>query len=63
MTAPLPRAGELASSHTLPNGLTVNVRFGRLDDMPRCKACGKAICSHPDPVFQGLITLDSEERR
>lgn len=55
------RDGALASTNTLPNGLTVNIRMGRLDDMPRCKACGRAICSHPDPVFQGLIPL--EERR
>lgn len=48
-------------SRTLPNGLTVNFRIGHLDKMPRCKACGRVLCSHPDPVFQGLIP--STERR
>ncbi|MFD1104604.1 hypothetical protein [Sphingobium olei] len=48
------------------NGLVLvdhlDIRLAELNRaLPHCKACGRAICSHPDPVFQGLIPL--EERR
>lgn len=24
---------------------------------PRCKACGKPVCAHPDAVFQGVVPV------
>jgi len=42
-------------SHTLPNGLAINFRIGRLDDMPSCKVCGRKVCNHSDLEFAGVV--------
>jgi hypothetical protein len=42
------------SGYTLPNGLRINYRVGHLDKMPRCKVCGKVVCSHSDLEFSGV---------
>lgn len=41
-------------SHTLPNGLAINFRIGRLDDMPSCKVCNRKVCNHSDLEFAGI---------
>lgn len=51
----------MAFTHTLPSGLTLNFRIGRLDDMPRCKVCGKAICSHSDLEFAGIAPASTPD--
>lgn len=47
--------GGAGFSHTLPNGLEVNFRIGRLDDMPSCKICGRKVCNHSDLEFAGVV--------
>lgn len=34
-------------------GVTVNYSIGRLDDMPRCASCGRALCGCTDDQFKG----------
>lgn len=47
-----PRGGHALTRHQ--NGdATVKISIGHLDRMPRCKRCGKAICSHTDAEFSG----------
>lgn len=54
-TAPnQPREGHLLASHKVGE-VQVNIRIGHLDRMPRCKACGRAICDHSDAEFTGVI--------
>lgn len=37
--------------------VAVNIRWGRLADMPKCKACGRiaGYCDHSDLVFAGMV--------
>lgn len=53
------KGGEPRGGHTLARyqigGVSVRMSFGHLDRMPRCKACGKAICRHSDAEFSGVI--------
>lgn len=33
--------------------VSVRIALGHLDHMPRCQACGRALCSHTDAEFIG----------
>ena len=54
------RDGHALAEHQV-GGVRVRIAWGHLDQMPRCKACGRAVCSHPDPVFAGVVPPDAHE--
>lgn len=49
-----PRGGHTLMRHRI-GGVTVRLSVGHLDRMPRCKRCGRAICSHTDAEFSGRV--------
>lgn len=45
------RGGHLVSS-AQAGPVAITMRVGRLDDLPRCAVCNRALCSHTDAEFK-----------
>lgn len=51
--------GDGGYQHTLPNGLTIRVRVGHLDRMPRCQH-GRVICRSCEEADEGFGGIASQ---
>lgn len=49
-----PRGGFTLTDHRIGD-TRVRISIGHLDRMPRCKRCGRAICSHTGAEFSGRV--------
>lgn len=47
------RGGRVFMNNTIGD-VSVTHRMSHIDDLPRCKACNKVLCQHPDAVFMDL---------